>query len=147
MAQINCLQVVKAYARHLRAETQTAVTIAPSEVKSERFHVELSLLPHPAVVGNGRLRFRIRATVFAEIPASETAINDCLERSVKLAMYFDQARGFPIAQDKEVYGLAYHTALREDDDLFADLQMEDRSYSYNESWLVELEFDLAEITL
>ncbi len=145
------LQVVKSYANHLSRETSTPVIIAPSEVQSERFHVELSLLPHPVVVGNGRLRFRIRATVFAEIPASDIAINDCLDRSVKLALYFDEARGFPIApeglEDAKVYGVAHHIPLRDDDDLFADLQAEERSYSYNESWLVELEFDLAAITV
>ncbi|NVP23813.1 hypothetical protein HPC63_06240, partial [Treponema phagedenis] len=60
-----------------RNKQKTPVIIAPSEVKSERFHVELTLLPHPALIGNGRARFRMRGTVFAEIPASEPAINDC----------------------------------------------------------------------
>ncbi len=135
------LKIIKAYAEKLRSETETPVTIAPSEVKSERFHIELSLLPHPVVVGNGRVRLRMRSTVFAEIPASDVAINDCLKRSIALAHFFDDAQGFTIDKEKEEYAMAYHTALRDDDDLFSDLASEDRSYSYNESWLVELEFN------
>ncbi len=145
----NYLDVVKAYAKHLREKTGTQVIILPSEVNSERFHVELSILPHPVVEKNGRARVRIRATVAAEIPASEVSINDCLKRSFRLALYFDFAQGFPIiandANGDGVCGIAYHTALRDDDDLFSDLGAEDRSYSYNESWLVELEFDLSNI--
>ncbi|MEL5719866.1 MAG: hypothetical protein P1P59_01910 [Treponemataceae bacterium] len=143
------LNVIKSYQEFLQSETGTPVIILPSEVKSERFHVELNLLPHPAIVGNGRARFRMRATVFAEIPASDTAINDCLQRSITLAEFFDATQGFMIKEETEerraVYGLAHHTPLRDDDDLFSDLTSENRSYSYNESWLVELEFNLEEI--
>ncbi|MEL3908065.1 MAG: hypothetical protein P1P64_03490 [Treponemataceae bacterium] len=146
------LDVVNGYVEFLKKETGTPVIIAPSEVKSERFHVELSLLPHPVIVGNGLVRFRLRATVFAEIPASNPAINDCLEQSLKLARFFDDAQGFLIAKAggerrKNFYGMAYHTALRDDDDLFADLSADERSYSYAESWLVELEFNDLEFNL
>jgi len=66
---------------------------------------------------------------------------------VSLAQFFDQAEGFTIREKADeqsaVYGIAYHTALRDDDDLFSDLQeAEERSFSYNESWLVELEFNI-----
>ena len=84
--------------------------------------------------------------MYAEIPASDPGINDCLKRSVLLANFFDQAEGFTVREQthegQAVYGMAYHTSLREDDDLFSDLQeTEERSFSYNESWLVELEID------
>jgi hypothetical protein len=36
--------------------------------------------------------------------------------------------------------MAYHTELKADDDVFTDLT-DDRSYSYDEHWLVEIEFD------
>lgn len=140
--QANLLRVIKAYAEKLKTQTETPVIIAPSEVNSERFHVELSLLPHPVAVGNGRVQFRMRATVKAEIPSSDTAINDCLNRSLTLAAFFDTAQGFDIDADNELYGIAHHSSLRDDDDLFSDLMSEQRSYSYNESWLVELEFNL-----
>lgn len=142
----NFLEAVKAYAAHLQSQTGTQAVIMPSLLKSEKFHVELNLLPHPAIVGNGRIRLRLRATVYAEIPASDPGINDCLKRSVLLANFFDQAEGFTVREQtnegQAVYGMAYHTSLREDDDLFSDLQdAEERSYSYNESWLVELEIN------
>lgn len=144
--KLKLLEVVKAYAAHLQAQTGTQAIIMPSLLKSEKFHIELNLLPHPVVVGNGRTRLRLRATVYAEIPASDPGINDCLSRSVSLAHFFDQAEGFTIREktneENAVYGIAYHTALREDDDLFSDLQeTEERSFSYNESWLVQLEFN------
>ncbi len=145
MKDINFLKVIKAYAERLQKATECQVIVLPSEVNSEKFHLELSILPHPAIVGNGRVRFRIRATVFAEIPASHPAINDCLEKSICLAQFFDEAQNFTIDETEEIYGMAFHTALRDDDDLFADLEAEDRSYSYNESWLVALEFDLDKI--
>ena len=144
--KLDFLKIIKAYSKHIQDETGTQVIVRPSEVKSEKFHVELNLLPHPVMVGNGRARFRMRATVAAEIPASDKAIDDCLNRSIKLAQVFDQAEGFLIAEStaekNAIYGMAYHTALRDDDDLFTDLEVEERSYSYNESWLVELEFNL-----
>lgn len=140
------LDAVKAYAEHLQAQTGTQAVIMPSLLKSEKFHVELNLLPHPVLVGNGRIRLRLRATVYAEIPATDPGINDCLSRSVILAQFFDQAEGLTIRKETNteaaVYGMAYHTALREDDDLFSDLQeTEERSFSYNESWLAELEIN------
>ncbi|CEM62224.1 hypothetical protein DWQ65_03160 [Treponema phagedenis] len=145
----NFLKIIKSYAGLLSEQTKTPVIIAPSEVKSEKFHVELTLLPHPALIGNGRARFRMRGTVFAEIPASEPAINDCLSRSLALAQFFDDTQGFTIQnktnEQKGIYGLAYHRPLRDDDDLFSDLESEERSYSYNESWLIELEFNLDEV--
>lgn len=144
--KLDFFKIIKAYSNHLQNETGTQVIVRPSEVKSEKFHVELNLLPHPVIVGNGRARFRMRATVAAEIPASDKSINDCLNRSIKLAQVFDQAEGFLIdestGEKNAIYGMAYHTALRDDDDLFTDLEVEERSYSYNESWLVELEFNL-----
>ena len=135
----NFLEAVKAYAAHLQSQTGTQAVIMPSLLKSEKFHVELNLLPHPVIVGNGRIRLRLRATVYAEI-------NDSLKRSVLLANFFDQAEGFTVREQthegQAVYGMAYHTSLREDDDLFSDLQeTEERSFSYNESWLVELEIN------
>ena len=144
--KLKLLEAVKAYAAHLQAQTGTQAVIMPSLLKSEKFHVELNLLPHPVIVGNGRTRLRLRATVYAEIPASDPGINDCLSRSVSLAHFFDQTEGFTIREktneENAVYGIAYHTALREDDDLFSDLQeTEERSFSYNESWLVQLEFN------
>ncbi|MEL3903506.1 MAG: hypothetical protein P1P63_00060 [Treponemataceae bacterium] len=146
---LNFLQVIKSYSTFVQKETGMPAIILPSEVKSERFHIELNVLPHPVIVGNGRVRFRMRATVFAEIPASDTAINDCLDKSIKAAVFFDETQGFTIKEKTEeqnaIYGIAYHTQLRDDDDLFSDLQNENRSYSYNESWLVELEFNLEEI--
>ncbi len=145
MNKTNFLQIIKAYANRLQKATECQVIVLPSEVNSEKFHVELSILPHPVIVGNGRVRFRIRATVFAEVPASDPAINDCLEKSICLAEFFDEAQNFTIDETQEIYGMVFHTALRDDDDLFADLEAEDRSYSYNESWLVELEFDLDKI--
>lgn len=144
--QANLLAVIKAYGKKLEQETGIQTVIMPSLVKSEKFHVELSLLPHPVLVGNGRVRLRLRATVFAEIPASDRAINDCLACSLTLAQFFDQAEGFTVTEgngvEKGVYGTAYHTPLRSDDELFTDLQeSEQRSFSYNESWLVELEIN------
>lgn len=140
---------IKAYAAHLQNQTGTPVIIAPSEVSSERFHVELTLLPHPVIPGNGTVRLRLRATVFAEIPPSETAINDCIERSVRLALFFDHAESFPVkkaeAGQRGVYCMSYPSEMRADDDLFSDLEGDNRSYSYNESWLVELESRLYEI--
>lgn len=135
---VNYLAIINAYADLIRSETDTPVIVIPSEVKSERFHVELSPLAHPTLVGNGRARIRLRATVFAEIPPSDIAINDCLTKSLKLANFFDETQGVKI--DEGFYALAYHTALRDDDELFADLD-EDRSYAYSESWLCEIEFD------
>lgn len=145
------IQVLKSYAAFLQKETGVPVIILPSEVKSERFHVELSLLPHPVIVGNGRVRFRIRGTVFAEIPASDIAINDCLDKSVTLARFFEEAQGFTILEAggkrrQSIYGMAYHTPLRDDDDLFTDLANEERYYAYNETWLIQLEFDLAMVS-
>ena len=118
----NFLEAVKAYAAHLQSQTGTQAVIMPSLLKSEKFHVELNLLPHPVIVGNGRIRLRL------------------------LANFFDQAEGFTVREQtnegQAVYGMAYHTSLREDDDLFSDLQeTEERSFSYNESWLVELEIN------
>lgn len=139
---LNLLAIIKSYAVFLQALTETQVIIKPSAVKSEKFHVELNLLPHPVIVGNGRARLRLRATVCAEIPASDKAIDDCLQKSLVLAQFFDAAQGFTIK--KGVYGMAYHSILRDDDDLFADLEAEERSFSYNESWLVELEFNTNE---
>jgi len=143
---LNLLSIVKSYAVFLQALTAIQVIINPSAVKSEKFHVELNLLPHPVIVGNGRARLRLRATVCAEIPASDKAIDDCLQKSLVLARFFDDTQGFTIrekaGEQKAVYGIAYHSTLRADDDLFADLQAEERSYSYNESWIVELEFNI-----
>lgn len=143
---LNFLAIIKSYAVFLQALTATQVIVNPSAVRSEKFHVELNLLPHPVIVGNGRARLRLRATVCAEIPASDKAIDDCLQKSLVLAQFFDEAQGFTIREDaggqKATYGIAYHSALRDDDDLFADLQAEERSYAYNESWIVELEFNI-----
>lgn len=145
---LNLLAIIKSYAVFLQALTETQVIIKPSAVKSEKFHVELNLLPHPVIVGNGRARLRLRATVCAEIPASDKAIDDCLQKSLVLAQFFGDTQGFAIHEkvggQKAVYGIAYHAALRDDDDLFADLEAEERSFSYNESWLVELEFNTNE---
>ena len=77
----NFLEAVKAYAAHLQSQTGTQAVIMPSLLKSEKFHVELNLLPHPVIVGNGRIRLRLRATVYAEIPASDPGINDCLKHT------------------------------------------------------------------
>lgn len=136
---MNYIDIIKSYAKTLSTMTETPVVILPSEVKSERFHVRLSILAHPAIVGNGLVRFRLRATVWAEIPPSDNAIDDALRKSIALAEFFDEAQGFRIAEN--FYGTAYHFPLREDDELFADLSSEDRSYAYTESWLCELEFD------
>lgn len=141
--QVKYLQIIKAYACFLEEQTKTQAIIVPSEVRSEKFHIELNLLPHPVIVGNGRVRVRIRATVFAEIPASDKAIDDCINKSIVLATFFDEAQGFKIKEG--VYAMAHHSTLRDDDDLFCDLGEKERSYSYNESWLVELEFNLEQI--
>lgn len=135
--------VLKSYAKFLRSQTNVQPVFLPSEVSSEKFHVELSLLSHPTIVGNGRVKFRVRATAVAEIPPSEKAINDCLEKSIALGIFFDEAQGFPIDEEKRIYGIAYHQALRDDDEAFADL-VEPRSYSFRETWLCELEFNLAD---
>lgn len=137
---MKCIDVIKAYSKALQKETGTQVIIVPSELNSEKFHISLSMLPHPVPVGNGRIRFRLRATVSAEIPASDMAINDCLDRSIRLALFFDNVQGFPVEDGK--CGMAYHTKIKDEDDLFADLAAEERSYSYSESWLVELEINL-----
>ncbi|WP_252714623.1 hypothetical protein [Treponema phagedenis] len=57
----------------------------------------------------------MRGTVFAEIPASEPAINDCLSRSLALAQFLMIRKGSPFKikrMNKKIYGLAYHRPLR-----------------------------------
>lgn len=137
------LKIIKKYAEFLQSQTKTPVIIAPSEVKSERFHIELNLLSHPTILENERAQLRLRATVFAEIPSSDRAINDVLTKSLTLALFFSSAQGFYIEDKKntKIYGMAYHTPLAQDDELFTDLA-EERSYSYTENWLVKLEFNL-----
>ena len=131
--QNNYLKIAEAFAKRLREATDTQVVILPSEVKSEKFHFELSFLPHPVIIGNGRARLRLRAELFAEIPASNTAINDCLDRSLKAALFFDEGAKF--------YGLCYPQAIKPDDEIFLDI-IEPRSYSYTETWILELEFNI-----
>lgn len=135
----NYLKIIHSFAKKLHEATDTQVVVLPSEVKSEKFHFELSLLPHPIFVGNGRTRIRLKATLFAEIPPSNEAINDCLERSVKIGWYFDEAQPFPIDVEKDFYGTCFATALNEDEDAFLDF-LDQRSYSYTENWILELEF-------
>ena len=93
------------------------------------------------IIGNGRARLRLRAELFAEIPASNTAINDCLERSLKAALFFDEVQNFTIDEEAKFYGLCYPQAIKPDDEIFLDI-IEPRSYSYTETWILELEFNL-----
>lgn len=137
------IDVLKGYSKKLTSETGMQVVLVPKEVSSEKFHVSLSLLPHPVMIGNGRTRFRLRATAAAEVPASDPAIEDCLKKSIRLAVFFDDDQGFDIKEGK--HGMAYHKKIREEDELFTDLMAEERSFSYRESWLVELEFTLDQI--
>jgi len=138
MSRRNWIAVPKAYRAALAEACGIQVILEPSEVKSERFHVRLMPLPHPEIVGNGRVRLRLRASVSGEIPPSDRGISDALEVSLKLGFFFDGEQSFRIAEG--VYGMAYHQAIREDDELFTDLA-DDRSSSYDEHWLVELEFN------
>ena len=139
--QNNYLKIAEAFAKRLREATDTQVIILPSEVKSEKFHFELSFLPHPVIIGNGRARLRLRAELFAEIPASNTAINDCLEHSLKAALFFDEVQNFTIDEGAKFYGLCYPQAIKPDDEIFLDI-IEPRSYSYTETWILELEFNI-----
>lgn len=132
------LEIIKSYRAELKKQTGVNAVIIPSEMDSAKFLVSLSMLPHPAVLDNGRVRLRLRGTVQAEIAASDKAINECLERSLNLARFFGDAQGYPLTDGK--YAMAYHTALREDDELFADLS-DEKGYVYAESWLIQLEFD------
>ena len=132
------IQVINAYKTKLAEACDIQVILEPSEVKPERFHVSLVLLPHPVIVGNGRVRFRLRASVNAEIPPSNRGISDALGVSLKLAAWFDQEQGGIKIADS-VYAMAYHRAIREDDELFTDLS-EPRSYGYDEHWIVEIDF-------
>lgn len=145
---ISPLNIITSYMAHLEHACKTQAVLLPAEVQSDKFHVELALLPHPVLPGNGAIRLRLRATACAELAATETALNDCLENSIRLAFFFDQAEGFALhgGEDGSIpgdgskgYGMAYHTAIREDDELFTDLNERDGQYSYRESWLVELE--------
>ena len=140
---------------HLETVCNTQVVLLPAAVQSDKFHVELALLPHPVLPGNGAIRLRLRATACAEIAATEAALNECLLHSIRLALFFDQAEGFVLRNEREIsalgdsateYGMAYHTAIREDDELFTDLNERDGQYSYRESWLVELEVKERAIT-
>lgn len=142
------LNIITSYMAHLEAACKTQAVLLPAEVQSDKFHVELALLPHPVLPGNGAIRIRLRATACAELAATETALNDCLAASIRLALFFDQAEGFALRSQEDGsspddgtkgYGMAYHTAIREDDELFTDLNERDGQYSYRESWLVELE--------
>ena len=142
------LNIITSYMAHLEKECKTQAILLPAEVQSDKFHVELALLPHPVLPGNGAIRIRLRVTACAELAATETALNDCLASSIRLALFFDQAEGFALRGQEagstpddgaRGYGMAYHTAIREDDELFTDLNERDGQYSYRESWLVELE--------
>lgn len=142
------LNIITSYMAHLEHACKTQAVLLPAEVQSDKFHVELALLPHPILPGNGAVRLRLRATACAELAATEEALNECLVHSIRLALFFDQAEGFALRNEKEKrsptagateYGMAYHTAIREDDELFTDLNERDGQYSYRESWLVELE--------
>lgn len=142
------LTIISSYMTHLETVCNTQVVLLPAAVQSDKFHVELALLPHPVLPGNGAIRLRLRATACAEIAATEAALNECLLHSIRLALFFDQAEGFTLlpepghgspASGQRLYGMAYHTAIREDDELFTDLNERDGQYSYRESWLVELE--------
>lgn len=144
MEKLKYLKIIKAFAKKLQSETKCQVIVLPSEVKSEKFHIELTLLPHPVFIGNGRARIRMRANLFAEIPPSNEAINDCLEKSINVGWYFDEVQNFTIDEDKKIYGLCYAQNIQDEDALFADI-VEPRSYSYSENWLVELEFTLEDI--
>lgn len=135
----NYLKIIHSFAKKLNEATDTQVVVLPSEVKSEKFHFELSLLPHPIFVGNGRTRIRLKATLFAEIPPTNEAINDCLTRSVKIGWYFDEVQNFTIDADNKFYGLCFATAISEDENAFMDF-IDPRSYSYTENWILELEF-------
>lgn len=132
------IRILEGYASTLGNVTGVQVILQPSQTKPERFHVDLSPLPHPVVVGNGRFRLRLRAEVGADLPPTKRGISDALEKSLALAQWFSEVRGFQIAP--ELCGMAYHTALRPDDEMFVD-GADDRSYGYEEFWLVELEFD------
>lgn len=139
------LKIINGFVERLKEATSTQVIILPSEVKSEKFHFELSLLPHPVVVGNGRRRIRMRVELFAEIPPSNEAINDCLDRSLKVAEFFDEVQNFTIDEKNHIYGLCYPQAIKTEDEIFADI-IELRSFSYTESWIVELEFNQEEVS-
>ena len=148
------LNIITSYMAHLEKECKTQAILLPAEVQSDKFHVELALLPHPILPGNGAVRLRLRATACAELAATEAALNDCLASSIRLALFFDQAEGFALCGQEagstpddgaKEYGMAYHTAIREDDELFTDLNERDGQYSYRESWLVELEVKESEI--
>jgi hypothetical protein len=133
------IQVLKAYAKKIAEDCGVQVILEPSEVRPERFHIRLAPLPHPVIVGNGRVQFRVRASAEAEIPPTDRGISDSLGISLRLAEWFDETQGgIQIADD--VYAIAYHQAIREDDDLFTDLA-EPRSYSYAEHWICRIEFD------
>jgi len=138
------IRILQGYERALKDSTGVQVILQPSKVSPERFHVDLSPLPHPVVVGNGRFRLRLRAQVGAELPPTDRGISDALGKSLALADWFSETRGFPIAP--ELWGQAFHSILRPDDEMFVD-GAEDRSYGYEEFWLVELEFDYEEAAL
>ncbi len=133
------INVLKAYAKKITEDCGVQVILEPSEVRPERFHIRLSPLPHPVIIGNGRVQLRLRASAEAEIPPTDRGISDSLGVSLRLADWFGETQGgIQIAED--VYALAYHQAIREDDDLFADLA-EQRSYGYTEHWICRIEFD------
>ncbi|MDR1420629.1 MAG: hypothetical protein LBI86_09665 [Treponema sp.] len=133
------IRIPRAYSQKLREACGVQVILEPSEVKPERFHVSLVPLPHPALVGENRVRLRLRASVNAELPPTDRGISDALESSLKLAYWFGQEQG-GINLAEGVYATAFHRQIREDDEMFTDLA-EPRSYSYDEHWLVEIEFD------
>lgn len=142
------VNIITSYMAHLETVCKTQTVLLPAEVQSDKFHVELALLPHPLLPGNGAIRLRLRATACAEIAATEAALNECLAHSIRLSLFFDQAESFAVrstqtqavpTDGQPLYAMAYHTAIREDDELFTDLTERDGQYSYRESWLVELE--------
>ncbi len=139
MSYRNWIAVLNAYKAKLAQDCGVQVILEPSTLQPERFHVRLVPIPHPVVVGNGRTRLRLRASASGEIPPSDRGVSDALDVSLKLALWFDEEQG-GIAVAPGAWAVAYHQAIREDDELFTDLA-DERSYSYDEHWLVEIEFD------
>ena len=70
------LTIISSYMTHLETVCNTQVVLLPAAVQSDKFHVELALLPHPVLPGNGAIRLRLRATACAEIAATEAALNE-----------------------------------------------------------------------
>ncbi|QQO10091.1 hypothetical protein [Breznakiella homolactica] len=134
----NWINILNAYKEKLSDTCSVEVLIGEPAGPSQNLQVNLIPIPHPVISGNGRIRLRLRALLQSGIPGDDTSISHLLDTSLLLAGWFSETQGGIRIADN-LFAVAYHHPLRNDDESYGPENI--NLYSYDERWLVELEFN------